>query len=239
MAGTTAPAASRVTRCLRVVWQDPATRQFHEVATLRIPCDGDGLYGFEYRRPLADAFVPFPAFPDVDRAYESPTLFPFFQNRIMSPLRPDYDDYLAALGLTRDEATPFEMLSRTGGVRATDTVQVVPEPVANDDGTTDQLFLASGVRHLPDHDELLASLRPGHELLLRDEPDNEFDSRAILLDAEAKRAVGWVPSYLLDEVHKFRDGRDPVRVFVERANGPDTPAHLRLLCRLRVGPTGS
>ena len=39
---------------------------------------------------------------------------------------------------------------------------------------------------------------------------------------------------MLDEVHKHRQGAAPVRVFVERINGPDTPAHLRLLCRLRV-----
>lgn len=233
MSGTTAQAASSVRR-LRVVWQDPQTRQFHEVAALRLPADEDGTYEFEYRRPLPGSFEPFPAFPDVGQVYRSPQLFPFFQNRIMSSGRPDYDDYLAALGLTRDEATPFEMLARTGGARATDTVQVVPDMVAGD-GVSEQLFLASGVRHLPGHDELLAALQHGDELLLRDEPDNEYDDRAILLDAEANRPVGWIPSYMLDEVHKARQGHDRVRVFVEQANGPDTAAHLRLLCRMRIG----
>jgi hypothetical protein len=237
MSGASAHTARNGARRLRVVWRNRQTRYFHEVATLRVPEDDDMAYEFVYRRPLPPSFTAFPAFPDLGHTYESPSLFPFFQNRIMSPLRPDYEDYLAALGLTRDEATPFEMLARTGGGRATDTVQVVPEPLAGDAGSAEQLFLASGVRHLPQTDELLSRLQQGDVLVLRDEPDNEHDPRAILLDAQADRPVGWVPSYMLDEVHEARQGGTSVRVFVEKANGPDTPAHLRLLCRMRTEPS--
>ncbi len=237
MSGRTAQALHNGVRSLRVVWQDPRTRQFHEVATLMLP-GGDGdEYTFLYRHPLPDSFTPFPAFPDPSGHYRSPRLFPFFENRIMSPLRPDYDGYLAALGLSRDEATPFEMLARTGGGRATDTVQIVPEPAAGEEGRTEQLFLASGVRHQDAADELLPRLRPGDELVLRDEPENEYDERAILLDAEHNRPVGWVPSYMLDEVHKARQGGTSVRVFVEKANGRDVPSHLRLLCRMQMLPS--
>lgn len=128
------------------------------------------------------------------------------------------------------------MFARTGGGRATDTVQVVPEPVVQGDGTTEQLFLASGVRHQADAADLLTSLNPGDELVLRDEPDSPYDARAILLDARHNRPVGYVPSYMLDEVHGARDAGAAVRVRVEKANGPDVPAHLRLLCRMRMTP---
>jgi hypothetical protein len=223
-------------RCLRVVWQDQATRAFHEVATLIVPADDDGEYVFRYRHPLPESFVAFAAFPDTSRDHRSPRLFPFFANRIMSARRADYDEYLAALGLTRDEATPFEMFARTGGGRATDTVQVIPDPVVQGDGTVEQLFLAFGVRHQVDADELLATLNPGDELVLRAEPDNPHDARAILLDARHNRPVGYVPGYLLDEVHDARNAGADVRVYVEQANGPDVPAHLRLLCRMRTTP---
>lgn len=206
---------------------------------LALPEGDDGEYVFRYRPPLPGSFRPFPAFPDLSEQYRSRRLFPFFENRIMSPLRPDYEDYLSALGLSRDEATPFEMLARTGGGRATDTVQVVPEPVAEDGGSTEQLFLASGVRYHDTADGLVMRLRPGDELVLRDEPDNEYDDRAILLDAEHNRPVGWIPSYMLDEVHKAQQGGTSVRVFVERANGPDVPSHLRLLCRMRMSPSAT
>lgn len=206
---------------------------------MALPEGDDGEYVFRYRPPLPGSFRPFSAFPDLSEQYRSRRLFPFFENRIMSPLRPDYEDYLSALGLSRDEATPFEMLARTGGGRATDTVQVVPEPVAEDGGRTEQLFLASGVRYHDTADGLVMRLRPGDELFLRDEPDNEHDDRAILLDAEHNRPVGWIPSYMLDEVHKAQQGGTSVRVFVERANGPDVPSHLRLLCRMRICPSAT
>lgn len=232
MSGTHAPSV----QSLRVIWQNPETREFFQVASLRLPPGGEGEYVFEYRQPLPGSFVPFAAFPEVGREYRSERLFAFFQNRIMSPRRADYEEYLTALDLTREEVTPYEMLARTGGGRATDTVQVVPDPVRGEDGRIEQLFLASGVRYHPEADALLARLRPGDELGLRDEPSNDFDARAILIDAAQNRPVGWVPSYMLDEVHKARQGGASVRAFVERANGPQVPSHLRLLCRLRIDP---
>lgn len=102
-----------------------------------------------------------------------------------------------------------------------------------------QLFLASGVRYHDPADGLVMRLRPGDKLVLRDEPDNEYDDRAILLDAEHNRPVGWIPIYMLDEVHKAQQGGTSVRVFVERANGPDVPSHLRLLCRMRMSPSAT
>ena len=41
-----------------------------------------------------------------------------------------------------------------------------------------------------------------------------------------------MPNYLLDDIHKA-EPRTP-HVFVEHTNGPDTPWHLRLLCRLEL-----
>jgi hypothetical protein len=216
-----------------VVWQDPATRAFYEVGTLS---DGDGeqaRYTFRYWLPLPESFHPFPAFPNPDAVYESEQLFPFFATRVMSAQRPEYDEYLDALGLSRHDATPVEMLARTGGGRATDTVQLIPEPVDAGNGAVEQLFLASGVRY-QSADELIERLRPGDELLLRSEPDNEWDARALLLDAEERQPVGYVPGYLLDEIHKWLDGGTEVRCFVERANAVDVHPHLRLLVRLRA-----
>lgn len=77
-----------------------------------------------------DGFHAFPAFPDTDVLYRSDTLFHFFANRVMSPRRPDFDDYLEALGLTRGESNPIELLARSGGQRATGSVQVVADRAA-------------------------------------------------------------------------------------------------------------
>lgn len=220
-------------RRLRVIWQGP-TREFFQVGVLTLPADPErDPFRFEYADLLPTGFHPFLAFPDIHRTYESPTLFAFFSNRVMSAERPQFDDHLAALGLTRDEATPFEMLARTAGRRTTDAVQVVPEPVEDADGTLRQLFLASGVRYWPEVESALEDLRPGDLLRLEDDPDNDYDPRAILLNTRTGETVGYVPSYMLDEVRKLRDDRD-IMVTVVRANGPSVPWHLRLLCQLEA-----
>lgn len=88
---------------------------------------------------------------------------------------------------------------------------------------------------LPDAEAALAELSPGDILRLVEEPDNELDPRAVLLNTRNDTPVGWVPSYLLDMVHKFRDLDRTLEVIVVRANGPSVPWHLRLLCRLEAG----
>jgi hypothetical protein len=216
-----------------VIWQDPETRAFKRVGTLDMVPGGE--YRFRYDvYPLPGRFRPFRAFPDLTQEYRSTSLFPFVANRVMSERRPDYPAYLAALGLTPATATPLEVLARSGGGRQTDTIQIVPEPTVREDGTEGLLFLVSGVRHIDGAAARVAALRPGQELLIRAEPDNEYDARALLLDVTTGDAVGWIPSYLLDYVHKNLEGGATARVIVEKVNGPDAPWHLRLLCRLEI-----
>jgi HIRAN domain-containing protein len=226
--------ATETARRLLLVWQDPATRAFNPVGAL--VRDPDGSFVFRYiRRALRlPAFLPLASFPQLDGIYRFADLPPFFENRVMSPRRPDYPDYLRALDLSLEQATPFEVLARTGGSRVTDTFHVVAEPAADRDGRVRTLFLAHGVRHVDGADEVIARLRPGDPLTLRPEPDNNHNSRALLIDAEAGGAVGYVPDWMLDIVRRMTDIDPDYRLSVEVANGPETPAHLRLLCRLEA-----
>ena len=75
---------------------------------------------------------------------------------------------------------------------------------------------------------------PSAPLTLRPEPDNNHNSRALVIDAEAGGAVGYVPDWMLDIVRRMTDIDPDYRLSVEVANGPETPAHLRLLCRLEA-----
>lgn len=230
--------SDRRTRRLFVVWQNPETRQFMHVAHLNV--EADGQYVFEYQQDAEQVpgFDGFAAFPDLHRRYRSDRLFPFFTNRVLSARRPEYEMYLDALNITDDEQAPVELLARSGGTRATDTVHIVPEPRTEVDGRQVLLFLASGTRHLDSASERISRLSPGDELLLRPEPDNPVNPNALLLDNTTGEPVGWVPDYLLDLVPDYQ-ARGPVQVFVERANGPEAPSHLRLLCRLEAQPSRS
>jgi len=87
-----------------------------------------GDFEFRYLRGAETDpdFRPFIGFPDLHRLYRSTEQFPFFENRLMSRGRADYSAYLGSLGLAHN-ADPFEVLARSGGRRATDTVEVVAE----------------------------------------------------------------------------------------------------------------
>lgn len=221
-------------RRLFVVWQNPDARQFIHVGYLDRLADGEYEFAYEASVDQVEGFSGFAAFPDLGHRYRSTQLFPFFTNRVLSPRRPEYEQYVSALGL-EESPEPVEILARSGGGRATDTVHIVPEPhVAADDRRTLR-FLASGVRYLDDADRRLAALSAGDRLTLRPQPDNEADRRALLLDAAHEEPVGWVPNYLLGLVHGYLT-TFAVEVTAERVNGPEMAPHLRLLCRLEAQP---
>lgn len=87
----------------------------------------NGHYEFEYVEGARSAH-PLVSFPDLDVKYVSPVLFPVFANRVMSPNRPDFADYLTWLGLDASNAHPMMLLARSGGRRITDSLRVIPFP---------------------------------------------------------------------------------------------------------------
>jgi hypothetical protein len=231
-------ATRKAARDFRVVWQNPSTRRLVQVGILHY--DGTGFtFSYTPEAHLDPDFVPFAPFSDLHRVYRASSLFPFFADRLATSALGGVEMLAAALGLEAKEATPVELLARSWGHTLHDRVQVVPDPVEAPDGSEVMLFLASGVRHAPPNPKRasarVARLREGEDLELRDEPDNPESDRAIVLDA-ATGQVGWVPDYLLDYVHKRRDEGRSVTATVVHANGQDVPWHLRLLCRLDVGP---
>ncbi len=222
-------------RRLFLVWQDPETRAFAPVGALvREP---GGAYAFRYIRRALELheFRPLASFPELDQIYRFSQLPPFFENRIMSSRRPDYAAFIATLDLSLEDATPFEVLARTGGGRATDTFHVVADPERQADGSLITRFLAHGLRYLSGADERAAALVPGQRLLLRREPTNPVNPRALLMDAADDEPVGYVPDWMLPYVYDLTSQDPGHALIVERVN-PAAPVHLRLLCRLEAIP---
>jgi hypothetical protein len=225
---------SAIPRDFRVVWQNLDTRKFVHVSWLRFT---GHAFVFQYTAEahLDADFEPFPAFPDLHSTYQSEDLFAYFAERVPSTA---VDRSLpAALGLRDDEATPVELLARSWGRSPHDTIQVVPEPTHSPDGVSTRFFLASGVSHVDESNpdavaNRIACLMRNDPLALRDEPDNPINAKAILLEASGE-IVGWMPDTSLMSCTS-RDAGDDLNVFVEHANGPDPPWHLRLLCRLET-----
>jgi hypothetical protein len=223
----------------RNTWRDTSPGLIAPVAVL----DYDDVgYRFEYLRNVDQIpdFRPFLGFPDLQRVYEAQRLWPFFALRIMDRKRPDYRDYLARLGLPGD-ASPLDVLSRSGGEQKGDSVYLAEEPQIAEDGQTEATFLVRGVSHATreySSADSAVQLRPGDRLMMIPDRENPVNSEAILLASEAGAPVGWVPDLLIRYARAVHSGG--VRhVTVVRNNGPESPWHLRLLVRLvgRVSPS--
>lgn len=192
------------------------------------PRDGIVEYTFDYLRRAVEqpGFRPFLGFSDTGRSYSSAGLFPLFAERIMHPRRPEHPVFLAALDLT-DDASPLEVLGRSGGQRAGDGIMLLPEPEIGLDGRSHCLFLVHGMRYIDDVDALLDGVGPGDQLTLRPEPGNSSNARALVVESSGEK-LGYVPDALLDHVYSVRE---PVLTVV-RVNGPEVGVRLRLLVSL-------
>lgn len=239
-----------VVRRLAVGWQHPVTRLISPVGLLEF--DGE-LYRFSYisNAAVVHGFRVLLGFGDLHRSYESRTLFPLFAQRVMDPRRPDYGRYVSRLGLP-DDATPWEQMTRSGGRREGDLLQLFPEPEMHADGSVSASFLVHGVRHVPESDlrdgegqlisqealvGRLMSLDVGEPLRFMRQPVNPVNERAVLTMTRDGFPLGWVPDLLLEDLYGLSEGEpERIEVVVQQVNGPDAPPHLRLLAQLTARP---
>lgn len=233
-------------RELLVLWQHPETREIIPIGRF---CHLDGQYAFTYTRAATDieGFRPLLGLGDLHRRYRGQRIPAIFDQRVMSPERPDYDDYLGTLGLSAEQATPWEQIVESGGSRAGDTLQFMQVPTVTD-GRARARFLINGIRHIPDaprrlpdrvstvtredQEVALSGLAVGDPVSLEPELDNPQDRSAVLLTVRGT-PVGWVPRAISASVRELMVTGATVAT-VHRIGEPGTPAHLRLVVDLDV-----
>ncbi|WP_163969660.1 hypothetical protein [Oceanobacillus halotolerans] len=114
-------------KSLLVLWKSKHTNVYYHIGTLTF--NGE-VYVFQYTfhtdtyRKVHDAlrngYRLHPAFPKLEKKYESSTLFPAFDRRIPSHDRVDYQGILNSLGLP-PEADRMDILRETRGILARDS----------------------------------------------------------------------------------------------------------------------
>ena len=222
---------------LYVAWQDSVKRGIYPVARLRVHEGEHAPYEFRYIRGALAAqshgFVPFDSFPRLTETYLGSELFPFFRNRVMPTGRPDYAGYVHELGLCVEDADPVTLLSRSGGVRATDHLEIYAAP-RDDEGCSCWHFLVRGVRHLPQAEARIDRLEPGERLYAMRDVQNPFNARALLLRSEDKINLGYVPDLLVDDLAELDFSPDAFEVTVARVNSHPAPVRHRILCQLKT-----
>jgi hypothetical protein len=231
---------------LYVAWQDPVGHRYFPVGCLRcVGTGGKGPYEFSYIKGAEEGakygFRPFLPFDDMEKTYRSTTLFPFFANRLLPHARKEYGEYTRSLGLATNEASPLEILARSGGRRATDSVEVFAPPhiqeMSNGGGRIlDYYFLAHGLRHMRycAQDLVAQSLKKGDSLFVMHDLQNPVDRRALALRTADYCCVGFLPRYLAEDVWELFGKNGEIEITLERLNSPPIPIQQRMLCKLRA-----
>jgi hypothetical protein len=225
-------------KTLFLAWQDkPRTRRWFPIGRMDVE-RGEPLYRFRYVRGAERAhaesgFEPLIDFPDFHQRYESFDLFPLFQNRVITPGRPDFPEYLRQLDLGK-EAGPLEILSVDGGRRVTDSFEVFPKIERREDGSFRCRFFVHGWRHVSEAARRrMELLQPGEKLYVAIELTNPVTQLALEIQTEDYHMIGWAPRYLVgDLVNAIAGAPGEYRARVVQINPVPAPSKQRLLVEL-------
>jgi hypothetical protein len=193
------------------------------------------LYRFRYTGGALKAqrdvgFKPLLAFPDFQKDYVSNELFPLFQNRVISPKRGDFQEYIQWLDLDRGQADPVSILSVSGGERVTDNLEVFPKVTADPSGSFHVRFFLHGQRHLGEKAiERASKLKVGDELRILVELNNPATRLAVPLLTEDYQMIGWAPRYLVEDLIQCVPHAPELSATIARINNDAAPLNQRIL----------
>ncbi len=221
-------------KALFVAWQEPESHHWTPVGRLT---QEDDEYHFVYTcgAKIFPNFIPFGRMKDLDVEYISEELFPLFSNRVLPKSRPEYKAYLDWLGMSDISYDALEELARTGGLRATDSVELFPCPEPTEKNTYEVYFFTRGLNYLhTENVKRTSELKVGESLYIMQDVQNEIDEMALLLrTGDPISLVGYAPKYYSSEFSQLISilGNEGTKVTVERIN-LDAPMQYRVLCKL-------
>lgn len=214
-------------------WQDPETRRWHSVGVLY---RFEDKFGFAYTSGSKESprFRAFGAMNDLESFYVSDKLFPIFANRILSPKRPEYQNYARWSGFDEAQACdPLLMMARLEGRRETDNLSVYPVPKKTLDGKYETVFFCNGMNYLPKEIKSnVLSFDKGELLYPMLDILNPHDQEAVALrSSDPGIFLGYCPRYVAKDIAKLCLSTSGVEIRVRSVN-EDAPPQLRLLCEV-------
>ena len=199
-------------KTLWMIWKNPITRDRYRVGTLTIH---DNNYDFRYNTNENDlkniGFDFFPGFNDINKIYNSQTLFENILNRLPNKNRPDYLKIIEDYGLS-ESSTDIEILEKTRGRLLTDNFEFVPS--FNYDKIE---FEVAGTRYSTELKKCKDSIKIGSELLLETEENNKYDKCAVVVKFSVYK-LGYVPRYYSQYLYKLLKEKTPYSAHVINLN---------------------
>jgi len=217
---------------LILAWKNPENRQWIPIGCLEYK---ENKYYFNYTNGAKTKnFQPFGQMNELKNTYSSENLFPIFKNRLLAKSRPEYEDYIKWLDISKNENALIE-LSRSRGIRATDELQLFPIPEINSNGDYEVLFFSHGISHIAEHYvKRLSKLNDNDKLLILKDVQNKVDPLALALRTQDDpvELLGYCPSFFTKDFNNLMEvnGNKTVTISIKKVNY-DAPLQLKLLCK--------
>jgi hypothetical protein len=191
-----------------------------------------GAFAFGYRHDLeaarAAGFRHLPEFPQprtVADPYVSSYLFSTFAQRVPAPHRSDRRAMLERWGVV-DADDVLEILARSGGILATDRIELAEYRSEADDLSMPLEMRIAGSRF-----NAPAAVHEGDHLRLRRESGNGFDPSATIVLTRLDQKLGYVPKQYSALVSRLLDAETPLEAVAVR-HLPAPPEEARWVMRL-------
>ncbi len=222
---------------LILCWREPDSREWIAVGKL---WKDNSQYRFCYTKGVEKAeksnnFMMFGQMIEKDKVYVSDELFPIFKNRLLQKSRPEYSEYLSWLGLNKN-LSPLDELSRTNGVRATDSLQLFEIP-KKENGQYTAYFFTHGISHLPkNYVDRISSLKQGDRLYILKDIQNKIDKYALMLRTEEPvELMGYCPRIYTQDLTTLIDKNkaNNLKITIEKIN-LNAPLQFKILCKVQT-----
>lgn len=182
---------------LHLVWKSSNNHTNYTIGQLA----KNGGYQFSYNADMVDAlangFEPLVAFPELNKTYESPEMFPAFSSRLPDKKRRDIQQILNKYGLT--EYDEYQLLKKSGARLPIDSLSFI-DPIFSSTDKVERTFFIAGTRHYigcngEDCNSAFAEISTGDFLTLKSELGNKDDANAVQICNQANELLGYIPRY--------------------------------------------
>ena len=187
---------------LYLVWKDNETRRLFTVGELSRNGQFEFRYGLEVQEAISKGFNLLPPFPEINKVYKCPKLFPTFTSRLPDKKRKGIENILNKYDM--DVYDEYTLLKRSGASLPIDNLQFIDPILPDNDLPIKRIFWLSGSRYYLGCDGLdcvnAIDCAEDELLSLEMEPSNPKDRFAIKVLNSSSKLIGYIPRYYAESI---------------------------------------